>query len=109
MRRAPRSRNAAISASGSAVLVGLLGLQTITSRVATVISREHRVEVVALVGVERDGDRARAGGGGEVRVDRERRPRVDELGAGLEQRLAGGEQDVARAVADRDPLDAGTP
>ena len=30
--------NAAISASGTAVLVGLFGLQTITSRVATVIS-----------------------------------------------------------------------
>ena len=58
---------------------------------------------MALLGVERDGHRARAGGGGEVRVDRERRPRVDELGAGLEQSLAGGEQDVAGAVADRDP------
>ena len=30
--------NAAISSSGSAVEVGLFGLQTITSRVATVIS-----------------------------------------------------------------------
>ena len=64
---------------------------------------EHRVEVVALVVVERDRDRARAGRRREVRVDAERRPRVDELRAGLEQRLAGGEQDVARAVADRDP------
>ena len=54
--------------------------------------------------VERHLDRARAGGGGEVRVDRERRPGVDELRAGLEQRLAGGEQDVAGAVADRDPV-----
>jgi hypothetical protein len=39
---------------------------------------------------------------GEVRVDGERRPRVHELRARLQQRLAGGEQDVARAVADRD-------
>ena len=38
-----------MSASGSAVLVGLLGLQTIASRVATVISREHRAQVVALL------------------------------------------------------------
>jgi len=50
----------------------------------------------------RDLDRAGARGGGEVRVDRERRPRIDELGPRLEQRLAGREQDVARAVADRD-------
>ena len=56
-----------------------------------------------MLGVERDLDRAGARGGREVRVDAERRPGVDELGAGLEQRLAGGEQDVAGAVADRDP------
>ncbi len=42
-RRSPRSR-----ASGSAVLVGLLGLQTITRRVATVISAASR-QVVALL------------------------------------------------------------
>ena len=89
------------------MLVGLLGLQTITSRVATVISRSIASQVVALIGVERDGHRARAGGGAEVRVDGEGRPRVDELGARLEQRLAGGQQDVAGAVADRDPLGRG--
>ena len=94
--------NAAISSGGSAVEVGLFGLHTITSRVATVISAEHRLQVVALLGVERDGDRARAGRRGQVRVDREGGPRVDELRAGLEQRLAGREQDVAGAVADRD-------
>ena len=64
----------------------------------------HRVEVVAVVLVERHLDRPRARRRAEVRVDRERRPRVDELRAGLEQRVAGGEQDVAGAVADRDPV-----
>ena len=92
-----------MSASGTAVLVGLLGLQTSTSRVATVISRSIASQVVARVPVERDRHRAGTGGGAEMRIDRERRPRVHELGARLEQRLAGGEQDVARAVADRDP------
>ena len=56
---------------------------------------EHRVEVMAVVLVERDRHRARAGGCAEVRVDRERRPRVDDLRPRLEQGLAGGEQDVA--------------
>ena len=102
MRAGPRAMNAAISSSGSAVEVGLFGLQTIASRVATVISRGHRGEVVALVAVERHADLGRARRGREVRVDRERRPRVDELGAGLEQRLAGGQQDLDRPVADRD-------
>ena len=74
----------------------------------------HRFEVVAMLGVERDLDRPGAGRGGQVRVDRERRPRVDDLGARLEQRVAGGEQDVAGAVADRDPrgrhlVDVGQP
>ena len=62
-----------------------------------------RVEVVAVLGVERHLDRARARGGREVRIDAERGPRVDDLGARLEQRLAGREQDVARAVAEGDP------
>ena len=66
---------------------------------------EHRVEVVTVALVDRDLDRAGARRGREVRVDAEARPGVDELGARLEQRLAGGEQDVARAVADRDPVD----
>ena len=64
----------------------------------------HLVQVVLVVGVQRDLDGGGAGGGREVRVDREARPRVDDLGAGLEQRVAGGEQDVAGAVADRDPV-----
>ena len=62
----------------------------------------HRVEVVAVLGVEWHLDGASAGGGGQVRIDAEGRPRVDDLGARLEQRLAGGEQDVARAVAQGD-------
>ncbi len=64
---------------------------------------EHRGQVVTLLGVERDGDRASARGRGEVRVDREGGPGIENLGAGLQQRLARGEQHVARAVADRDP------
>ena len=64
----------------------------------------HLREVVAVLGVDGHLDRARAGGGREVRVDGERRPRVDDLRPGLEQRVAGGEQDVAGAVADRDPV-----
>ena len=104
MARDRRRRTPAISSSGSAVEVGLFGLQTITSRVATVISVAHRVEVVR-VRRRRAGPRSRArprrprGAGRREK----RRPRVDELGARLEQRLAGGEQDVAGAVADRDP------
>ncbi len=85
------------------MLVGLFGLQTITSRVATVISRSIAGRSWRSRASSAHRDRARARGRGEVRVDRERRPRVDELGAGLQQRLAGGEQDVAGAVADRDP------
>jgi hypothetical protein len=65
----------------------------------------HGIEVVLVAVVERHGDGGGAGGGRQVRVDAERRPRVDQLGARLEQRLAGGEQDVARSVADRDALD----
>src|SRR3984957_5124759 len=90
-------------ASATAVLVGLLGLHTSTRRVATVISRSiagrswRSFASRATVMARAPGG---AGGGGEGRVDGERRPRVDELGSGLEQRLAGGEQDVAGAVAD---------
>ena len=62
----------------------------------------HGREVVAGVGVERDRDGPRAARGRQVRIHRERRPRVDELGARLEQRLTGRKQDVARPVADRD-------
>ena len=81
----------------------MFGLHTITSRVATVISRSiagrsWRCSASSGTVIARAPEAA-----DEVRVDRERRPRVHELGAGLEQRLAGGEQDVARAVADRDP------
>ena len=39
LNRYPDPTNAAISSSGSAVEVGVFGLQTITSRVATLISR----------------------------------------------------------------------
>ena len=63
---------------------------------------EHRVEVVLLALVERDADRPRARGGLEVRVDAERGPGVDELGAGLEQGVAGGQEHVAGPVADGD-------
>ena len=63
---------------------------------------QHGWQVVALVTVERDCDGTSAGGSGEVRVDGEGRPGVDELGAWLEQRLAGSKQDVAGAVADGD-------
>ena len=89
--------------AGSAVLVGLFGLQTITSRVATVISAS--IASRSWWSVASSGTRTprRPGGGLEVRVDAERGPRVDELGARLEQRLAECEQHVARAVADRDP------
>ena len=91
-----------MSASATAVLVGLFGLHTITRRVATVISRSIACRSWRS-SIERDRHRARAGGGGEVRVHGERRPRVHQLRARLQQRLAGGQQDVARAVADRDP------
>ena len=64
----------------------------------------QRVEVVAVVGVEVDGEGGGAGGRRQVGVHRERRPGVDQLGAGLEQRLPGRQQHVAGAVADRDPV-----
>ncbi len=92
-----------MSASRTAVLVGLLGLQTSTSRVATVISRSiadrswRSCSSSATVIARAPEAAARCG------IDGEGRPGVDELGAGLQQRLAGSEQDVARAVADRDP------
>ena len=93
-----------IASRSSAVEVGLFGLQTSTSRVATVTSwaiasRSWRSSASSGTWIAR---RARCGR--EMRIDAERRPRVDELGARLEQRLAGGEQDVAGAVAERDPL-----
>ena len=97
-----RSTNAAMSASGSAVPVGLFGLQTITIRVATVTSSAMPSRSWRSSSSSGDDDRARAGRGRHVRVHRERRPRVDHLGAGLEQRRAGGQQHVARAVAERD-------
>ena len=75
-RRRPRSRPPAARS-----IVGLFGLQTMTSRVAAVISARHRVEVVLVAVVEGNGDGGGARGGREVRVDAERRPRVDELGA----------------------------
>jgi hypothetical protein len=59
---------------------------------------------VLVAVVDRHGDRRRTRGRRQVRIHAERRPRVDDLGARLEQRLAGGQQDVARAIADRDPL-----
>ncbi len=92
------------SVSGNDVEVGLFGLQISTSRVATVTSASIASRSWRCVAVERDLDRARAGRRRQLRVDAERRPRVDDLGAGLEQRLAGREQQVAGAVAERDPL-----
>ena len=41
-----------MASAGSAVDVGLLGLQTMTRRVAAVISLRHRVEVVLVAVVE---------------------------------------------------------
>ena len=102
MWRGTEATKSAISSSGSAVEVGLFGLQTIDEPRGGGDLARHRVEVVAVVGVDRHLDRARARRGREVRVDAEARPGVDDLGARLEQRLAGGQQDVARAVADRD-------
>ena len=64
----------------------------------------NRIEVVPGFGVQRHLDPPRPGGGGEVGIDAERGPRVDDLCPRLEQRFAGREQDVARAVAERDPL-----
>ena len=64
---------------------------------------QDRVEIVDIALGERDADLARTRQRGQVRIDREGRPRVDELGARLAQRLRGGEQDLARAVADGDP------
>ena len=63
---------------------------------------QHRLQVVLLALVERDADRPGARGRLEVRVDAEGGPGVDELGAGLEQRVAGGQEHVAGPVADRD-------
>ncbi len=68
---------------------------------------EDRVEVVDIAVAERDADLPRSGERREMRVHRERRPRVDELGPRLAERLGGGEQDLAGAVADRDPRGVG--
>ena len=84
--------------------VGLFGLQTSTSRVAIVICSSMAPRSWRWSASTVDRDRACPGRRREVRVDAEARPCVDELGAGLEQRLARGEQDVARPVADRDPV-----
>ena len=40
--------------------VGLFGLQTTTRRVAAVISLQHPVEIVAVLGVDRNGLASRA-------------------------------------------------
>ena len=63
----------------------------------------HRVEVVGLARVERHADLAGPGQRRQVRVHRERGPGVEDLGARLAERLGGGEQDLAGAVADGDP------
>ena len=102
-----RSQKAAISAAGRWVAVGLLGLQTISSWVAAVDLGRHRVEVVDVARGQRHADLAGAGQRRQVRVHREGRPGVDDLGAGLAERLGGGEQDLAGAVADGDPAGLG--
>ena len=63
----------------------------------------HRVEVVDVALGQRHADLARPGQRRQVRVHREGGPGVEDLGAGLAERLGGGEQDLAGAVADRDP------
>ena len=63
----------------------------------------HRLQVVLAGLAQRDRDRAGARHRRHVRVDRERGPRIDDLGAGLEHRVGGREQQLAGAVADRDP------
>ena len=65
----------------------------------------HRLEVVLPGVVQGDRDRPGAGHGGQVRVDRERRPGVHHLRAGLEHRLGRREQQLAGAVADGDAPD----
>jgi hypothetical protein len=62
------------------------------------------VEVVAVLGVERDLDPPGTRGGGQMRIDTERRPGVDDLGSGLEQGLPGRQQQVAGAVAQGDAV-----
>ena len=63
---------------------------------------EHRVEVVDVPVGERNADLPRAGQRRQVRVHRERRPGVDDLGPRLAERLGGREQDLAGAVRDGD-------
>ncbi len=84
------------------VEVGLFGLQTTTTWVAAVISLEHRVQVV-LVGVrERHSDLAGAGEGRHVRIDREGRPREQDLVALLAERGSRREEQLAAPVRDGD-------
>jgi hypothetical protein len=64
----------------------------------------HRLQVVAVLGIQRDLHRPGAAVGRQLRVDRERRPGVEHLGAGLQQHLTGAEQDLTRPVAEDDPL-----
>ena len=67
----------------------------------------HRVEVVDVARGQRHADLAGAGQRRQVRVHREGRPGVEDLGAGLAERLGGGEQDLAGAVADGDAAGVG--
>ena len=65
----------------------------------------HRIQVVDVPVGQRHRHLAGIGRGGQVRIHRERRPRVDDLAPRLEQRLGRGEQDLAGAVAHRDARD----
>ncbi len=98
-----RSQKAATSAAGRWVPVGLLGLQTRTSWVAAVTSAAIASRSWTSSLGERHADLARPGQRRQVGVHREGRPGVEDLGAGLAERLGGGEQDLAGAVADGDP------
>ena len=102
-----RSQKAATRAAGRWVPVGLFGLQTIDQLGRGGHLGRHRVEVVDVALGERHADLARAGQRRQVRVHREGGPGVEDLGAGLAERLGGGEQDLAGAVADGDPAGLG--
>ncbi len=67
----------------------------------------HRVEVVDVARGQRHADLSGAGQRRQVRIHREGRPGVDDLGAGLAERLGGGEEDLAGAVGDGDPARLG--
>ena len=93
--RGTRSMNAATASSGTEVEVGLLGLQTSTSLVATVTSpaialRSWRSWSSSATSMAPAHPRRPPGGD-----KRRRRATVDDLGLRLEQRLPGREQDVA--------------